>query len=194
MTKNRGVRMGWGAALVVTLVAAWFAPEPKDDGVSLASRVAKHPPASSQLNTLPVSLLPTNFGTGMEGQRNGKKPTNLLGVLKIRERGGFENKEASLFTKASWGSPAPAMNLPPTVSPSLAPVPVAPALPFRVMGRYEESGKSVVFLLQGDQSWVVREGETFAGTYKAERIASNAIHLRYLPLNEVQVLEIGAAP
>ncbi|MCA3166069.1 MAG: hypothetical protein ING21_06165 [Burkholderiales bacterium] len=52
----------------------------------------------------------------------------------------------------------------------------------------------MVFLLQADQSWAIREGDTFSENYRVERITSNAIHLRYLPLNEVQVLEIGAAP
>jgi hypothetical protein len=61
------------------------------------------------------------------------------------------------------------------------------------MGRYEDAGKSVVFLLQADKSWAVSEGDTFS-SYKVEHITANAVHVRYLPLNETQILDVSSTP
>lgn len=192
---SRSMRIGWGLALAATLVAAWFAPAPQDDSVALTSRVARIQPTPHQHSISAATSPPTDSSINAVTPKSGEKSVTNVRVLKIRDRSYTESEEMSVFAKAAWERPSAAVKVQPTdLPPPLPATPTAPALPFRVMGRYEESGKSIVFLLQADQSWVVREGDTFAETYKVERIASNAIHLRYLPLNEVQVLEIGAAP
>lgn len=195
--KSRHMRMGWGLALAATLVAVWFAPAPQDDSVALTSRVARIQPPIHPQGISAAMMSPKDSGVSTVVPKSSEKSVAPVQVLRIRDRSYSENEELSIFGKAAWERSSGAANASPTelVPPQALPVSrTAPALPFRVMGRYEDSGKSVVFLLQADQSWVVREGDTFAETYKVERIASNAIHLRYLPLNEVQVLEMGVAP
>lgn len=195
MKASRSMGIGWGLALAATLVAAWFAPAPQDDSVALTSRVAGIQPMPHQQSISAVLMSPTDSSINAVAPKSGEKSVPHVQVLRIRDRSYSENEEMSVFGKAAWERPSAAVKVQLTdLPPPLPATPMAPALPFRVMGRYEESGKSVVFLLQADQSWVVREGDTFADTYKVERIASNAIHLRYLPLNEVQVLELGVAP
>lgn len=191
----RSMRVGWGLVLTATLVAAWFAPAPQDDSVALTSRVARIQPTTHQQGVSGAALSPTDSGITAVASKSGEKSVTNVQVLRIRDRSYPESEEMSIFGKAVWERPSAAVKVQPTdLPPPLPATPTAPALPFQVMGRYEESGKSIVFLLQADQSWVVREGDTFAEAYKVERIASNTIHLRYLPLNEVQVLEIGAVP
>ena len=189
------MRIGWGLALVATLLAAWFAPGPQEDSVALTARAARIQPTTHQQGISAAAMSPTNSSVTAVAPKSGEKSVTNVQVLRIRDRSYPENEEMSVFGKAAWERPSAAVKVQSTDSPPPLPAtPTAPALPFRVMGRYEDGGKSIVFLLQADQSWVVREGDTFAESYKVERIASNAIHLRYLPLNEVQVLEMGVAP
>lgn len=197
MKKSLRMRIGWGFALVAMLLAAWFAPAPQDDSVALTARVAQVMPAPHQQGASAAIALPKDSVLGSVVSQNSEKSVAAVQVLKIRDRSDSENEGQSIFSKAAWESASPDVNAPPTQTLLPQPLPEspsAPALPFQFMGRYEEGGKSIVFLLQADQSWVVREGDTFAETYKVEQIASNVIHLRYLPLNEVQVLDIGVAP
>ncbi|MCA3176735.1 MAG: hypothetical protein ING36_14605 [Burkholderiales bacterium] len=167
--------------LVVTLMAAWFAPE--DDDLDLAAaRNSALPENSSQSG----SILHIKDGHATQTQ---------VRVLEIRDR--VEYEELSLFSEATWGRAAnnPAVSAPPitSVAEAVPAAPSAPPLPFRLMGRYEDAGKSVVFLLQADKSWAVSEGDTFS-SYKVEHITANAVHVRYLPLNETQILDVSSTP
>jgi hypothetical protein len=190
---SRVVGAKWGLALVATLVLAGLAPAPQDDGVVLSSRAAgSQRPSHQREATAPA---PTVSNVRGPSHHDGQIPFASVQVLSIRDRNRPMVASASLFASSEGLRRGISTNVRPaeTVTP-LSEKPVAPPLPFRVMGRYEDGGKSMVFLLQADQSWAIREGDTFSENYRVERITSNAIHLRYLPLNEVQVLEIGAAP
>lgn len=181
MSKAFSIHRGWLVVLATTLVAAWFAPKKQDDGVVLAEKSSRssagHASASSVAG----------------GAKHGSSSSVNLQVLKIRERQS-SMQGGGVFAVTSWSSPrvvetASARAAQPQSQPAS---PVAPPLPFRIMGSYTEDGHTAVFLLQADQSWVAHEGDVISDSYKVERIAANAIHFRYLPLGEVQVLEFGS--
>jgi hypothetical protein len=60
-----------------------------------------------------------------------------------------------------------------------------------VLGRYEEAGKTVVFVLHGEESLVVRVGDVIAKDYKVEKLNESTLFLRYIPLDQVQELALG---
>jgi hypothetical protein len=179
MKRSSGLRAGLWIALVGVLVAAWFAPEAQDDGVALSARAAR---STSAVTRSAETSAPT---------RNAP-----IEVLQIRARQAQEEEEKSLFAAADW-QPRKTANAVPDIPPleeAPPPPPVAPPLPFRMMGRYVENGQTLVFLQQADRSWVVREGDILNESYKVESVKANAIHFKYLPLDETQILETGGAP
>ena len=102
-----------------------------------------------------------------------------------------------------WAMPpsvAPSVPPPGRVAPAPAAVaaapapPAAPALPFRLVGRYAESGREGV-VLQGPEGevFLAHAGETLAGNYRVESLSGNLMVLHYLPLDLRQTMDIGVA-
>jgi hypothetical protein len=176
------VRKAWWLIFVVTLVAAWFAPDSTVDAVKLSDHALRL--SRDKAATNPTELIAVGRGDGNNSAHE---------LLQIQTR--FINNGDSVFAVPTWIRPKIAEAPSGQAVPQLTPVaPSAPPLPFRFMGRYMEDGRPAVFLLQADQTWVAQEGEMVSGSYKVERIDSNSIHLRFLPLNVVQVLELAATP
>lgn len=106
---------------------------------------------------------------------------------------------ASLQPRAS----APAelddlFGVPPTPAPVVqavasAPAPQAPALPFQVLGRYENDGDKAVFLQYNDRNLVARVGDTIDDLYQVESLQDGVLTLVYLPLHQKQTLQVGSA-
>lgn len=90
-----------------------------------------------------------------------------------------------LFATGSWTPPAPA----PIQAP--APRPEAPPLPFAYMGMKLEGDTREVFLSQGEQTLIAREGAQLLNVYRVEKISPAAMTLTYLPLGQIQTLPIG---
>lgn len=160
-------RIGLGAALAATLCAAWYAPD--DEGSGVARPVA--PTASRSVPPAPA----------------------FLDVLAIRPRMEEDDTpDASLFETTEWGglaAAAPVAAAPVDAAPAAAAA--APPLPFRVMGSFEQAGQTIVFLQQNDLNHAVRAGDTIGATYKVESVTGAVMTLRYLPLNQVQTLDLG---
>lgn len=187
----RGSRWVLGAVLAATLVAAWLAPSSPDDGVALSERAKSvRAPAADAAGP---ARSPAARGS-VQGAT--PSPAEVLSI-RGREPGGDDDEEARLFAATQWTpppQPAPAAaSAPLQAVPALPPPPPAqaPPLPFRVLGRYEEGGRAVVFLQYNDQNLVVRVGDTLAEQYKVEGLSGTALTLRYLPLNQLQSLDIG---
>lgn len=87
------------------------------------------------------------------------------------------------FRSKTWFIPPPP---PPPVKPT------APPLPFRFLGKLVEEGETRVFLAYQGRYLIVRGGDVINTTYLVEDIAGGRLRLRYQPLNEIQMLEIGA--
>jgi hypothetical protein len=92
----------------------------------------------------------------------------------------------SLFGRQDWTPPPP-----PPPKPAPPPPPAAPPLPFTVIGKSLEDGKWEVYLASGERTHIANEGAVLDGAWRIERIAPPLMTLTYLPLNQVQQLNIG---
>ena len=97
---------------------------------------------------------------------------------------------AGPFGRHDWTPPPPPPPPPHPAPPP--PPPTAPPLPFTFIGKSVGDGAWEVYLARGDRTYVVREkGAVIDGTYRVESIAPPVLTLTYLPLNQVQQLNIG---
>ncbi|MFC5473802.1 hypothetical protein [Paraherbaspirillum soli] len=181
MKMDKG-RIGMGLSLLAALLAVVFAPPPAaDDGVVLATRKG----ASATAVAVPQS------------SKIAQSVAQSVDVLRIRPRDAEEGEDdgANVFASTQWTPPPPKVVAPPpSAAPLTPPAPQAPALPFKVLGRYVEDGKDVVFLLLNEQSLVVRVGDTIAGNYKVQSLNGGTLTLLYTPLNQQQTLDVGVLP
>jgi hypothetical protein len=168
-----------GLTLVLTLVAAYFAPSPQpDDSLQLSDRTRK--------NLAPVAAGATRSGG-----------SGSIEVLAIRPRNPGQADDAQgVFNSRQWLKPGSAAPTAPKAVPvvtAAGELAQAPPLPFKVLGRYWEDGQELVFLQHNEQNLVVRVGDTIGSVYKVERLEGNTLTLRYTPLNQTQTLTVGAA-
>lgn len=102
---------------------------------------------------------------------------------------GFGQDQNGVFGRQSWTPPPPppqaAVQAPPP------PPPMAPPLPFTFIGKSVGNGAWEVYLARGDRTYVARVNEVLDGTYRVDAIAPPGMTLTYLPLNQVQQLNIG---
>jgi hypothetical protein len=97
---------------------------------------------------------------------------------------------AGPFAHQDWTPPPPPPPPPQPAPPP--PPPTAPPLPFTFIGKSVADGAWEVYLARGDRTYLVREkGAVIDGTYRVESIAPPVLTLTYLPLNQVQQLNIG---
>ncbi|MCS0613043.1 hypothetical protein NX783_09860 [Massilia kyonggiensis] len=97
---------------------------------------------------------------------------------------------AGPFAHHDWTPPPPPPPPPQPTPPP--PPPTAPPLPFTFIGKSVGDGVWEVYLARGDRTYVVRDkGFVIDGTYRVESIAPPVLTLTYLPLNQVQQLNIG---
>ena len=103
--------------------------------------------------------------------------------------GSFKSKDG-VFGGQSWNPPPPppsAMEL----KPPPPPPPSAPPLPFQFIGKAAADGQWEVYLGRGEQTFVVRKGAQIDGTYRVDAIVPPTLTITYLPMNQVQQLNIG---
>lgn len=96
-----------------------------------------------------------------------------------------------VFMGQNWNPPPPP---PPPQSQSNAPPPppTAPPVPFNYFGKAVADGQWEVYLARGDKTYVVRNKTVIDGAYRVDRIAPPLMTVTYLPLNQVQQINIGA--
>lgn len=160
-------------ALLGTVTAAWFAPP-------------EVPAAPAQ---------PRSARAGAARPAQAAPAVPQLDVLRIRARDAAHDDEQAdgrLFAPAPWSIVAATA---PLAAPEPQAAPAAPAqappLPFRVLGQYEEAGRTVVFLQHGELNVLARVGDTIAEHYKVDSLQGNSMTLRYIPLDQLQTLEVG---
>lgn len=73
------------------------------------------------------------------------------------------------------------------------PAPRAPPLPFQFLGQLIEEGEVRVFVNHQGQHLIIKAGDVINGTYTVEEISAGKVVFVYQPLQERQVLAIGAA-
>jgi hypothetical protein len=97
---------------------------------------------------------------------------------------------AGPFAHQDWTPPPPPPPPPQPAPPP--PPPTAPPLPFTFIGKSVGDGAWEVYLARGDRTYIVREkGDVIDGTYRVESIMPPVLTLTYLPLNQIQQLNIG---
>lgn len=100
--------------------------------------------------------------------------------------GEFKEGGEDVFGRQDWNPPPPPpARLPPPPPPS------APPLPFTYLGKAVADGAWQVYLTRGDRAYVVREKDVVDGVYRVDAIAPPLVTFTYLPLNQVQQLNIG---
>jgi hypothetical protein len=103
--------------------------------------------------------------------------------------GSFKSKDG-VFGGQSWNPPPPPAPVADTRA-APPPPPTAPPLPFQFLGKAAADGQWEVYLGRGDQSYVVKKGSLIDGTYRVDAIAPPNLTMTYLPMNQVQQLNIG---
>jgi hypothetical protein len=173
----------WWLWLPLLALAAWLAlfgdkSSTSSAAVSLPTRVAPPMPATTEPVVAARAQQPAS--------------ADSLGALVPREQL-FPQRAANAalaakdpFSARNW-SPPPAP--PPAVAEPSAPV--APPLPYAFIGKKQEAGSWEVFLMRGEQTFVVRASDVLEGQYRIELIQPPTMTLTYLPLGQVQTLPIG---
>ena len=110
-------------------------------------------------------------------------------IAALRPRSDFigGSHDAFAIVKPVVATPAPVSQ------PTQVAAPVAPALPFTVIGKKFERGSWEVYLAKGDASYIATPGAVLDGEYRVVEIAPPVMSLIYVPLNEKQTLQIGAS-
>ncbi len=173
--KQRHLLMG--AALVGAAGLVLFGGQPAADGV--ARPVARpRPQAEPAPAAAPAKAAVADSGAGPR-------------IFALRARAELLGEEgagtAPLFGSQNWNPPPP----PPSEAPPPPPPPSAPPLPFTVIGKTLSDGQVEVFLVRGERSFVVRANSVIDGSYRVDSIKPPMMSLTYLPLNQVQQLNIG---
>lgn len=194
-----------GLALLVSAGFAVFGDKtPAGDVVEAAPRQAAPPqaaprqaaPRQAALDTsaLPPTAVNASLRSAVRNDAgSGKTATPVPDLLALipRERlmeDGEAVKEGA-FAVQNWTPPPP-----PPMKPPPAPPPVAPPLPFIYLGKAQENGAWEVFLARGSETLIVRQQQAIDGVYRVDAIAPPTMTLTYLPLQQVQQINIGVAP
>jgi hypothetical protein len=101
----------------------------------------------------------------------------------------FDAKDGP-FQAQNW-QPSAAAVLAKAGPPPAPPAPVAPPLPFAYIGKAASDGEWEVFLVRANKTYVVRKNMLVDGSYRIDAIAPPSMAITYLPLNQVQQLNIG---
>ncbi len=108
-------------------------------------------------------------------------------ILRLEPRDNLLAGEgAGAFATQNWTPPPP----PPPPAPP-PPPPTAPPLPFTFLGKAVEKGEWEVFLARGNETLIVRNKTVIDGVYRIDAIAPPGMTITYLPMNQVQQLNIG---
>jgi hypothetical protein len=112
-------------------------------------------------------------------------------VLPLRARaeliGETQLAGAGVFGSQNWAPPP----MPVAAQAGPPPAPVAPPLPFTYLGKALQDGSWEVYLARGSMTYIVRNKMVVDGAYRVDSITPPVLSLTYLPLNQVQQLNIG---
>jgi len=95
------------------------------------------------------------------------------------------------FAPRDWTPPPPPP--PKALPPPPPPPPMAPPLPYRYLGKLQESGQLVVFLDNNSRPVPIKGGEVLDGQWRVEEITPRMVRFTYIPLAQTATLNIGEA-
>jgi len=178
-----------GAALLGAAVLVLFGDRTPD--AEVAEAVDR--PAAPRSVAAPVPAAPTPrpaSSTTMPPAAKGQAILALVprDVLIGDSEGRFGQGENGVFGRRDWTPPPPPQ---PVVQAAPPPPPMAPPLPFTFIGKSVGEGAWEIYLARGDRTYVVHDKDVIDGTYRVDSIAPPVLTLTYLPLNQVQQMNIG---
>jgi hypothetical protein len=184
-----GVALAAAAALVI------FGDNKPDSDVAEA---VERKPARAGATTVAAVAVPQNGASKSGAGKNGADKSGAdPAILRLTPRAsligsGDDAAGQDVFGRRDWNPPPPPP--PPAASQAKAPPPpppMAPPLPFTVLGKAAAAGSWEVFLAIGDKTYIARDKMVIDGIYRVDAIAPPTLTLTYLPLNQVQQLNIG---
>lgn len=190
-------QIAMGAALLLAAGLVAFGDNTPDSGVAEAvDRAPKAGAAGGAASTAPATAaVPAiaRTGAGATGAAASPEPA----ILRLADRalliGGDDDKiggGGNVFGSQNWAPPAPAV-VENTAPPPPPPPPTAPPLPFAYLGKAVGEGSWEVYLARGEKTYNVRVKDVIDGVYRVDAIAPPNMTLTYLPMNQVQMLNIG---
>lgn len=164
--------LAYGAALAGAAALFIFGDRTPDSGVAEAVERA------------PVAAAPVRAASAAA---NAPEPV----ILRVQDRAALVGDDddpplAGVFGTQDW-NPPPAEPPPPPP----APPPTAPPLPFTYLGKALSDGALEVYLARSGTTYIVRDNMVIDGTYRVDAITLPTLKLTYLPLNQVQQINIG---
>lgn len=172
-----------GLALAVAAGLAVFGDKTPEDALAEPVERARGP--------APRVSAPAAVEKGAEGN----KEAAILRLLPREtliggdDRFGQDGGQDAVFARQDWTPPPPPP--PPAQEPPPAPPPSAPPLPFTYLGKSLQDGAWEIYLARGDRTYLVREAAVLDGAYRVDAIRPPVLTLTYLPLDQVQQLNIG---
>jgi hypothetical protein len=193
-----------GAALAGAAALVLFGDRTPDSGVAEpAERHApKAGPATSPAPAAPVAAqaVPAaappagSAATGRTGKGAPPADAAILRLLPRAQLVGEPGDAVAAGADGMFGTQTFTPPPPPPPKPPPPPPPVAPPLPYTYIGKAASDGVWEVFLARGpDRTLIVRQQMVLDGAYRIDSIAPPVMKLTYLPLNQVQQLNIGVA-
>ncbi|MDN4052416.1 hypothetical protein QPK32_04965 [Massilia sp. YIM B02763] len=185
-----------GAALVGAVLLVAFGDRSPDSEVAEAVERPARPaaPAVAVPAAAPAAAAAPAPARPAADGADGATPAQQILALVPRDtligdsdaRFGAGDNGPGPFGRQDWTPPPP-----PPPPPAAPPPPVAPALPFSFIGKSVGDGIWEVYLARGERTYVVHDKDVIDGTWRVEAIAPPVMTLTYLPLNQVQQLNIG---
>lgn len=183
-----------GGALLAAAGLVWFGDK-TPAGSDVAEAVERRAPAAAAAAS-PAPAVSTNAGTSANTgaiASKGAAPAEVQ-ILRLAPRGDLLGESGEgrfggtegLFGSQNWTPPPP-----PPPAPPPPPPPQAPPLPFTYIGKAAADGAWEVFLARADKTYLVRDKMVIDGVYRVDAIAPPMLKLTYLPLNQIQQLNIG---
>jgi hypothetical protein len=170
-----------GAALLAAVALVVFGDRTPASDVAEA---VERKPARAQATVVATAAVPKRTGD--------VDPAILRLAPRATLIGSSDAAGEDVFGRRDWNPPPP----PPSAAASAEkaappPPPSAPPLPFTYLGKAAENGSWEVFLAIGDKTYIARDKMVIDGIYRVDAIAPPTLTLTYLPLNQVQQLNIG---
>ncbi|MFZ6640827.1 hypothetical protein ACO0LL_13860 [Undibacterium sp. TC4M20W] len=171
-----------GVCLAVAAWLALFADKTPDADVVEAVTPAKK-----------TQVTQTNLASTKVVNANAKLPavSQVLTIAAVIDRkqliAADYKANGNFFDAQSWTPPPP-----PAAKPPPPPPPTAPPLPFRYLGKKTDDGQIEVYLSSGDRTFIVQEKTIIENIYRVDAIKQSMMSITYLPLNQVQTLQIGS--
>jgi hypothetical protein len=193
--KPRHMALG-GALLAAAALVLFGDRAPSSDVAEAVERPAATPARQPAAALVPTAALraPASTSSGTAAGAGKAQPVLALVPRELLigdgdASFGQDQDGAAVFGRKDWTPPPPPP--PAAVAPPPPPPPMAPPLPFTFIGKSVGEGAWEVYLARGDRTYVARANEVIDGTYRVDAIAPPVMTLTYLPLNQVQQLNIG---